>query len=111
MTAPARAWALHEVAPIGLAKIVTAIEHAFGLAKSELTDYGRDNPNVILARKLACYLCRDMTGASYPAIGRIVCRDHTTVMAHCEDIREQFAVDAQLRRIVGKLKEHIRGGR
>lgn len=36
--------------------------------------------SVVFARQVACYLCRDLTGRSFPSIGALLYKDHTTII-------------------------------
>lgn len=44
-------------------------------------------------RHVAIYLCRELTGKSLPAIGRLFDRDHTTVLYACRHVAKAIASD------------------
>jgi chromosomal replication initiator protein len=61
-------------------------EH-FSLRLQDLRSKRRTR-NVALPRQLAMYFCRRLVGASYPHIGELFGRDHSTVM-HAMDVTER----------------------
>ena len=59
----------------------------FGVTIEELTGYSRAQP-ICGYRQVLMAALRDMTGLSFPAIGRLLGgRDHTTVMHACQRCR------------------------
>jgi chromosomal replication initiator protein len=68
------------------------------------------------ARQIAYWLAREYTKLSYPALGRIFCRDHTTVLYGVRQVdrrrqsepRTYAAIQELRRRLDAK---HHRGGR
>jgi chromosomal replication initiator protein len=64
---------------------------------------------VVYARQLAMYLCRELTPLSLPAIGqRFGGRDHTTVLHAHKQIRAKVFADQSTRELVEKLTETFR---
>ena len=58
----------------------------FSISHNELVGKRRDQ-KVVKPRQVAMYLCKELTGASYPEIGsEFGGRDHTTVMHSCRKI-------------------------
>lgn len=61
------------------ARIITESANHFGLTTADLT--GRDRHlTVVRARHIAMTIVRDKLGMSYPQIGELFGRDHTTVL-------------------------------
>lgn len=56
-------------------------------------------------RQIAMYLARELTGASYPRLGRHFCRDHTSVLHGCRAIGKRIQTDGRLRAQVEGCKE------
>lgn len=54
-----------------------------GFTLEQLLGYSRRDPQLSAARQLAMWLCRDKLQLSYPAIGELLQRNHTTVMHAC----------------------------
>ncbi len=61
------------------AMIAQATADHFGMPREQLTSRDR-HKSVAFARQMAMYLIRQTLQLSYPEIGRLFGRDHTTVM-------------------------------
>ena len=59
--------------------IVREVARGFGLTHHDILHFGR-SPRVCVARACAMAVVRKATNLSYPAIGEVFDRDHTTVM-------------------------------
>lgn len=64
--------------------------------------------NVVSARQIAMYLCRELTELSLPKIGDAFARDHTTVMHACKKITQQMAQRPEIYQQVKDLTTAIR---
>jgi chromosomal replication initiator protein len=93
--------------PVSVATIKQVVSEAFGIPVPELESPKRSQA-VVAPRQLAMYLCRELTDATLPAIGReFGGRDHTTVLYAVQKIsrrlhhdrREYDQVDDLIRRI------------
>lgn len=63
---------------------------------------------IVIARQLAMYLARELTGLSLPKIGAgFGSRDHTTVMHACEKIKGALKNDASLQEAAKKIKANL----
>ncbi len=65
---------------------------------------------VAKVRKVAMYLCRALLAESYPSIGRAFHRDHTTVIAACERVRHEIAIDPAVAEEVDALRRRLTAG-
>ena len=66
--------------------------------------------NLVLARQIAMYLCRELTDMSLPKIGQeFGGRDHTTVMHAIRKIEELRAADAVLSEDIEGLRRLLQG--
>ncbi len=64
--------------------------------------------NIALARQVAMYLCRELTGNTYPHIGATFNgRDHTTVMHAYEKITAAIKNDDNFKDVIERLKKRI----
>jgi chromosomal replication initiator protein len=63
--------------------------------------------NVAHARQVAMYLCRTLTPASLPEIGRKFNKDHTTVLTSVRKIERERASDRQLQLELGELQTKL----
>lgn len=96
--APAPACALPQLDDerlVAAAEILCSVAETFGLSVPVLTGPSRVR-RVIRARQVALYLCRRLCDLSYPEIGRIFHRDHTTVLYAHNKIAGQLSSDPQL---------------
>ncbi len=74
--------------------VVDAVARAGGLRRKDLIGRGQTRP-VARARHLAMHLVRELCpGASLPAIGFLLDRDHTTVLYGCRRAGKLLARDA-----------------
>lgn len=103
---------LHEPASnyISIPLIQKAVSEFFGVTVEELKAAKRDQ-RVVKPRQIAMYLCREITGASYPHIGEeFGARDHTTVL-HAFNKIQNLTTDASfagtLKVIVNKLQSYV----
>jgi chromosomal replication initiator protein len=63
---------------------------------------------LVQARRIAIWLCKEMTTLSYPQIGqRIGRRDHTTIMHGYRHICAQIRSDDTLWHLLNELKEQV----
>lgn len=76
---------LAPVQPSRPRRVVRAVAHACELHDAVLYSRRRDQP-AARARQVACYILRTYCGMSLPEIGRVVKRDHTTVLHGCRVI-------------------------
>lgn len=66
--------------------------------------------DIALPRQIAMYLCRELTGNTYPHIGTAFNgRDHTTVMHACTKVMKTMEKDIRFKESIEKLKIKITG--
>ena len=62
-------------------------------------------------RHIAMYLCRELLDTSYPRIGRVLHRDHSTVMHGCKVIRTRMKTQEafwfEMQRIRAAVEERL----
>lgn len=68
----------------------------------DLVSKARHQP-LACTRQLMQYIVREVTGASYPTLGRCFRRDHTTVMHAVKKVARMVTSDARSRGVVGHL--------
>ncbi|MEG1609754.1 MAG: helix-turn-helix domain-containing protein, partial [Bilophila sp.] len=67
--------------------IVSIVGEHCGVATKDILGEKR-NPDLVQARQIAMYLCRELLGHSYPVIGRMFGgKDHSTVMHGVKKIK------------------------
>ena len=68
----------------------------------------RRTKTLVYPRQIAMFLCRDLTDASFPEIGRdFGGKDHTTIIHACKQIKKLQETDASFRTTLESLKEEI----
>jgi chromosomal replication initiator protein len=68
----------------------------------------RRSKTLVHPRQIAMYLCRELTDASYPEIGRLFGgKDHTTIIHACRQIAKAREADSALSQTLDGLKEKI----
>jgi len=76
----------------------------FGLKVADLKSDKRLK-NLVQARQIAIWICRDMTKASYPDIGmRFGGKDHSTVIYATKKIDQALKEDVKLSRMIDEIK-------
>jgi hypothetical protein len=70
--------------------IQRVVAGSYGLTMEQLMSNRRD---CAWPRQVAMYLARELTPKSYPSIGRLFNRDHTTVIHACHRVEFKIATD------------------
>lgn len=66
------------------------------------------NKSTAMARQMAMYLTRKLTGSSFPDIGeKIGGRDHSTVIYANNKIRKQLETDARLKALLQEIEDQL----
>jgi len=93
--------------PLSIGRIQQLVGEHFSLSVAELTARTRKR-EIVHARQLAMYLCRETLHSSYPSIARAFGgKDHSTVIHACERIREKMK-DSGMRALVNELGARLR---
>jgi chromosomal replication initiator protein len=88
-------------------RIQQTVAAHFGLKMSELRSKGRQR-EIVFPRQVAMYLCRELTDASLPEIGRhFGGRDHTTVLHSCTKIARMEETDESVARLLWQLRRTL----
>jgi chromosomal replication initiator protein len=89
-------------------KIFSAVYNKYGVSKEEIKGKKRVK-NIMWARQVAIYLIREITELSYPNIGEIVDKDHTTVMHSYEQVNKKITSSPMVEIEIGELHKDIIG--
>jgi chromosomal replication initiator protein len=93
--------------PLSIPQVQQLVADHFHLTVVELTARRRTR-EVVFARQLAMYLCREFLNASFPSIARAFGgKDHSTVMHACTKIKGQMR-DRTLQALVNELGGRLR---
>jgi hypothetical protein len=83
--------------------IQRAVAEFYSLTFEQITGK-RGSAYVSDARQIAMYLCRELTGHSFPRLGWMFSRDHTTVMHACSEVARRRQSDANYAAEIQKLQ-------
>ncbi len=93
--------------PCTVAAILDATATQFGVGTDSLLARDR-RPTVTRARKVAMYLARELTGQSFPEIGRgFGGRDHSTVLHAVRSVSTEVTRDPELAMTVNNLRTRL----
>jgi len=87
--------------------IVGAVCERFGLRPSDLASRRRSR-HVALPRQVAMYLCRRLLNASFPHLGELFQRDHSTVIHGVTTIEQRVKDDQSFLLTVEQLEDAIK---
>lgn len=87
--------------PSRIKPVVTAVARYYGVTVRDIVCSCRTR-KLVNPRQVAMYLARELTGQTYPAIGRVMDRDHSTIMSGVRRIAKLRETDPKL---AGEIKE------
>ncbi len=92
---------------VAMDDIQEAVCTQFHVKMAELKSRRRSK-TLVHPRQIAMYLCRELTDASYPEIGRqFGGKDHTTIIHACRQVAKAKETDTALHTTLETLKEQI----
>ena len=89
-------------------KIFTCIDRKYNIDKKTLIGKSRTK-EVAFTRHIAIYLIRELTDMSYPSVGKIFDRNHSTVISSCEIVEKKLSTDPLFLIGISELKKDIEG--
>jgi chromosomal replication initiator protein len=94
--------------PITPTEILRVVSMHYGLKVGDIKS--KSNAKTIaFPRQVAMYLCKQLTGMSYPEIGKLfVDKHHSTVMYSVQKIEDLIEKDAQVANTIEMLAKHFR---
>ena len=87
-------------------KIIRAVCSEFGITAEDIRSRSR-SVRYTIPRHTASYLIRTKTNMSYPAIGRLFNRDHTSVISSVEKAENMLAADPEYKERVDNILKKI----
>ena len=94
---------------ITIDEITTAVCSFYNVNYKELMGK-KKTKYIALPRQIAMYLCRELTGNTYPHIGTAFNgRDHTTVMHACMKVMKLIEKDSNFKKSIEDLQNKIKG--
>lgn len=90
--------------PPGCREILCEVARGLNLRPEDILG-GKRRPDLVLARQVAMYVCRQKLGLSYPELGRAFGgRDHSTVIHAIKKIKKLLISDKDVQRLVTELE-------
>jgi len=87
-------------------EIVDLVCRTFSVRREELMQF-RGSAHVSFARQVAFFLIRNLSSASFPAIGVYFQKDHSTVMYGCAQIKERMEKHPETARLIAKMSLRV----
>jgi chromosomal replication initiator protein len=88
-------------------RIQEAVASHYGLTVPKLTSASREQ-KIAVPRQVAMFLCRELARETLQSIAeKFNKKDHTTVIAAVERVRELMAADAEVKLAVASLTEKL----
>ncbi len=93
---------------ITIDEVLKAVSAKFSVKVSDLKSEKR-NKNLVLPRQMAMYLCRKITGESFPDIGaKIGGKDHSTVIYANNKMKKLVEEDQKTKRLAEEIENELR---
>ncbi len=94
-------------AAIPIDRVYRMTAETFNVAFTDLMKKKSRQQNILLPRQVAMYLARELTAASYPAIGRSFNMHYSTVMNAIDSVKQRMKRDPDFHRMVESLLNSI----
>ncbi len=88
-------------------RIIEEIAKKFSITPEEIKGKKRSQ-DVAMARHVAIYTIREVTGMAYKSIGKIFDRDHTTIMSSIDVVKGEMDVDAGFEHEINALVKEFK---
>ncbi|MBQ7153292.1 MAG: chromosomal replication initiator protein DnaA [Clostridia bacterium] len=90
-----------------ISKIFKATEARYGFSREELC--GKDQTrNIAAARHVVIYLIRKITDMSFPSIGKIFSKDHTTIMSAIKNVERKILNDPAYAKQLEEIEDDVK---
>ena len=86
--------------------IIKAVAKYFEINPEDITGKDRSQ-KMVEPRKVAMYMVRDMTHLSFPKMGEVFNKDHSTVKHAIDTLEEQLKDDSALREKIQDVKNSV----
>ncbi|MBQ1229935.1 MAG: hypothetical protein IIX80_02765 [Clostridia bacterium] len=95
-----------EPVSVTVEKIFSLINEKYGVSKQELAGPKR-NKEIAAARHICIFLIRELTEMSFPNIGKLLERDHTTVLSSYNNSFARYQIDPLFTLEMNELKKEL----
>ena len=90
-------------------KIFSAVYKKYHVRREDIVG-SRRTKEVAMARHITIYMIRTITDMSFPNIGKIFNRDHSTIMSSIETVERRKATDHVFALELAELRKDVVGG-
>ncbi len=97
-----------EPVTVTVEKIFAAVYKKYNISRDDIVSSKRTK-DIANARHITVYIIRTVTDMSLPNIGKIIGRDHSTVMSSLETVEKRMAQDSVFRAELEEMIKEIRG--
>ena len=87
-------------------RIFSAITDRYGVSRADMVGKKREK-QIAEARHISVYLIRELTEMSFPNIGKLYDRDHTTILSSYQKIARHIKSDPAFSLEINELKKSI----
>ena len=100
---------LGEAEPLSVTidKIFSAVYRVYGVDKADLVGKNRSR-KIALPRHVSIYLIRSITEMSFPNIGKIFDKDHSTIVNSISKVQSLMFSDSEFNKLITDLEKEIR---
>jgi chromosomal replication initiator protein len=100
---------LGEAEPLSVTidKIFSAVFRVYGVDKADLVGKNRSR-KIALPRHVSIYLIRSITEMSFPNIGKIFDKDHSTIVNSISKVQSLMFSDSEFNKLITDLEKEIR---
>ncbi|HAC61145.1 MAG TPA: chromosomal replication initiator protein DnaA [Lachnospiraceae bacterium] len=95
--------------PITADTIIDIVSEHFGITRADILSKKR-NAEIAQPRQIVMYLCREMLDLPYKSIGKVLARDHSTVMHGITAVEDEMSQYPDMQRTIDVLKRKINPG-
>ncbi len=89
--------------------IVDIVAEHFNITRSDILSKKR-NAEIAQPRQIVMYLCRDVLDLPYKAIGKVLGRDHSTVMHGITAVEDEMSAYPEMAKTIDVLRKKINPG-
>lgn len=89
-------------------KIFAAVFKKYGVKREDILSERR-NKDIAWARHISMFLLRDITDMSYPNVGKIFNRNHSTVISSIDTVERKMQADNMFALEIADIKKEIMG--
>ncbi|MGI5861357.1 MAG: chromosomal replication initiator protein DnaA [Myxococcales bacterium] len=92
--------------PLEIEEVQKEVAKYYNISLEDLRGPRRQK-QLVRARHVAVFLCRKLTGNSFPEIGARFKRDHSTVISSCEKVEKEMGSDLQLKKEIDEFVSRL----